>query len=216
MSIIKAQGLQLAIASTFGTAATMSAITNASEAVATLGTGHGVIVGDIIEVTSGWKRIDKMVVRAKTVATNDVTLEGINTSSVTDYPAGSGTGTVREVTAWTTVSQLKRDVQSGGGGFQFSDATTLDDVRTQQVPILAQGVQLTFNPFWDPSLAWFDIVKAAARAGSLYPYRITLSSGAKIYGNAYWGFSDEPTVVDGLLVASITLSASPDSKTYTS
>jgi hypothetical protein len=84
------------------------------------------------------------------------------------------------------------------------------------VPILAQGVQLTFNPFWDPSLAWFDTVKAAARAGALYPYRMTLASGAKIYGNAYWGFSDEPTVVDGLLVASITLSASPDSKTYTS
>ena len=215
MSIIKAQGLQLAIASTIGTAVTMSAITNASEAVATLGTGHAVVVSDIIEVTSGWKRLDKMVVRAKTVATNDVTLEGINTTSTTDYPTGSGIGTVREITAWTTISQLKRDVTSGGGGFQFADATTLDDVRTQQVPLLAQGVQLTFNPFWDPSLAWFDVVKTAARAGALVPYRMSLSSGAKIYGNAYWGFSDEPTVVDGLLVASITLSASPDSKTYT-
>jgi len=216
MSIIKAQGLQLAIASTIGTNVTMSAITNAAEAVATLGSGHAIVQGDVFEVTSGWKRLDKMVVRAKTVATNDVTLEGVNTASTTDYPAGSGTGTIREITAWTTVSQLKRDVQSGGGGFQFADSTTLDDVRTQQVPILAQGVQLTFNPFWDPSLAWFSVVKAAARAGTLYPYRITLASGAKIYGNAYWGFSDEPQVVDGLLVAAITLSAAPDSITYSS
>ena len=57
MAIIKAQGLQLAIASTFGTQFTISAITNATEAVATHSASHGVAVNDIIEVTSGWKRL---------------------------------------------------------------------------------------------------------------------------------------------------------------
>lgn len=216
MSILKAQGLSLAIGTATGTSITMSAITNAAEAVATLGTGHGVTQGDLLIVSSGWKRLDNMVVRVKTVATNDVTLESINTSSTSDYPAAGGAGTVKKVTNWTTISQLKRDVQSGGGGYQFAEATTLDDVRTQQVPILANGVQLTFNPFWDPSLAWFATVKAAARAGALFPYRMSLPAGQKVYGNAYWGFIDEPKIVDGLLVGEITLQGSPDSVTYTS
>lgn len=216
MAIIKAQGLQLAIATTFGTNVTMSAITNATEAVATLAASHGVAVNDIIEVTSGWKRLDKMVVRAKTVATNDVTLEGINTSSTTDYPAGSGTGTIREIATWTTITQLKRDVTTGGGGFETSDATTLDDVRTQNVPIIAVGTTATFNVFWDPTLAWFSVVRAAALSGLLVPFRETLGNGSKIYGNAYWGFNEEPQIVDGLLTAQITINSSPDTKTYAS
>lgn len=216
MAIIKAQGLQLAIATTFGTNVTMSAITNANPAVATLGASHGVLVNDIIEVTSGWKRLDKRVVRVSVVATNDVSLEGINTTSTTDYPAGAGTGTVREIATWTTVTQLKRDASVSGGGFETSDATTLDDVRTQPIPIIAVGTQLQFNPFWDPALPWFSIVRDASRAGILYPYRLTISSGAKVYGNAYWGFNEEPQIVDGLFTAQITLTSSPDSTTYAS
>jgi hypothetical protein len=217
MAIIKAQGLQLAIGSYgTGTAINMTAITNATEAVATLAASHGIIVNDIIVPTSGWKRLDQRVVRVKTLATNDVTLESINTSNTTDYPAGSGTGTVKKVTSWTTISQLKRDVTTGGGGFETSDATTLDDVRTQNVPIIAVGTTATFNVFWDPTLSWFSAVRDAARAGTLFPYRETLGNGSKIYGNAYWGFNEEPQIVDGLLTAQITLNSAPDSTTYSS
>lgn len=216
MAIIKAQGLSLAIATVFGATKTMSAITNATEAVATLEASHGVVVNDIIEVTSGWKRLDKRVLRAKTVVTNDVTLEGMDTSSTTDFPAAQGTGTIREITTFVTVSQLKRDVSSGGGGFEQSEATTLDDVRTQNIPIIAIGTELTFNVFWDPSLSWFASVRTASRSGLLTPFRMTLGSGQKLYGNAYWGFNDEPSITDGLMTGQIVLRASPDTTTYTS
>jgi hypothetical protein len=106
MAVIAAQGLQLSIASAFGSQFTISALTNASEGVATLSASHGVTVGDLIEITSGWKRLNQRVVRAKTVATNDVTLESVNTTSTTDYPAGEGVGTGREITTWTSISQL--------------------------------------------------------------------------------------------------------------
>jgi hypothetical protein len=216
MSIKKAQGLQLAIASAFGSTKTMSAISNASEAVATLEASHGVVENDIIEITSGWKRLNKRVVRADSVATNDVTLEDVNTSSTTNFPAGEGTGTIREISTWTTITQLKREVGAGGGGFENADGTTLDDVRTQQIPIIAVGVELTFNPFWDPSLSWFTVVSAASQAGDPVPFRMTLASGEKIYGNAYWGFNDEPSVVDGLFVAQVTLRNIVQSIVYTS
>ena len=75
MSVTIATGTTFAYASTYGSSANMTAITNASEAVATLGAGHGVVVGDYLEVTSGWDRLTGRIVRAKTVATNDVTFE---------------------------------------------------------------------------------------------------------------------------------------------
>src|ERR1044071_9930324 len=99
------QGSQVAIASTYGSGFTVSAITNASEGVATLSSSHGVTVGDIFELSSGWDLLDKRLARAKAVATNDVTLESIDTSSTNMYPAGQGTGTGREITAWTSITQ---------------------------------------------------------------------------------------------------------------
>lgn len=214
MSVIASQGLQFAIASTFGTQFTISAITNASEGVATLSSSHGVIVGDVIEITSGWKRLTSRVVRAKTVATNDVTLEGISTSSTSDYPAGEGIGTGREITAWTNISQLLPDVSASGGGFRRADITELDDIRVKELPILAEGVTLTFQYHWDASLAWRSVVEAAARTGSPVPFRLTKGT-TKLYGNAYWGYNSEPSVSNGVLVGSIELSSVADIVTYT-
>jgi hypothetical protein len=216
MSIKKAQGLQLAIASTFGTAFTITAVSNASEGVATLSSSHGVVENDIIEITSGWKRLNKRVVRADSVSTNDVTLEDVNTSSTTNFPAGEGTGTGREITAWTTITQLKREVTVGGGGFENADVTTLDDVRTQQLPIIAVGVELGFTAFWDAALSWFTVVSAASQAGDPVPFRMILASGEKIYGNAYWGFNDEPGIQNGVFESGLTLRSIVQSIVYSS
>ena len=119
MAITISTGTTVAIATTYGSAVTMSAITNATEAVATLAAGHGVVVGDILEVTSGWDLLNGRLVRAKTVATNDVTFESINTTSASSYPAGTGTGSIRRITAWTSVSQVQ-SVDTGGGEQQFA------------------------------------------------------------------------------------------------
>jgi hypothetical protein len=216
MSIYKSQGLQLAIASTFGTSVNMTALTNATEGVATLAASHGVAVADIIEVTSGWRRLTGRVVRAKTVVTNDVTLEGVNTTSTTNYPTGEGTGTVREISAWTSLSQVRRNLTSGGGGFEQDDITMIDDVRVKNRPGLAQPATLDLVAFFDPALAWVSVVRTAAQGGSPVPFRMTLSGGQKIYGNAYWGFNEEPGIQDNSLVYQLQLTMDADSITYTS
>lgn len=214
MSIIKSQGLQLAIASGYGTQFTVSALSNASEGVATLSASHGVVVNDILLLSSGWKRLNERVVRAKTVATNDVTLEGINTSSTSDYPAGEGVGTGREISGWTTISQLLPDVGVSGGGFRRTDITEIDDIRAKEIPILAEATSLTFSYHWDSALAWLATVEAASRAGSVTPFRITIGT-TKIYGAGYWGYNSVPSIQNGVLVSSIELSLVSDVTTYT-
>jgi hypothetical protein len=155
-------------------------------------------------------------VRADSVATNDVTLEDVNTVSTTNFPALEGTGTIREIATWTTITQLKREVGVSGGGFENADVTTLDDVRTQNLPIIAVGVELTFTAFWDTSLSWFTTVDAASQAGDPVPFRMTLASGEKIYGNGYWGFNVEPTIANGVFEAPLTLRAIVQSIVYAS
>lgn len=213
MSTIKSQGLQLAIASTLGTQFTVSAISNANPAVATLSASHGVLAGDVIVLASGWKRLDGRVVRVLSVSTNDVTLEDIDTSSTADYPAGEGVGTGREVTGWTNISQLLPEVSVSGGGFRFADVTEIDDVRSKQIPVLAESTQLTFKYHWDNGLAWRATVEAASRGGTPVPYRMSLGA-TRIYGNAYWGYASEPTIENSVLVSSLTLSGVADVTTY--
>lgn len=216
MAIYKVQGLQLAIASTFGTTKNMTAVSNAVEAVATLEASHGVLVGDIIEVTSGWTRLNKRVVRAGAVATNDVTLEDVDTSSTTNYPATEGTGTVREITAWTSLSQLRPDFSVEGGGFEQDDITQITDFRRTTRPGLQQAVNMNFTAFADPALAWLSTVRAASEGAVLTPFRIILSSGAKIYGNAYWGLTEEPQPDANSLIYRIQLGLAVNSITYAS
>ncbi len=66
MAVTLTTGTLVAIASTYGSSVNMTAISNASEAVATLAGGHSVVVGDYLEVTSGWDRLDKRIVVRRT------------------------------------------------------------------------------------------------------------------------------------------------------
>ncbi|MCU0806308.1 MAG: phage tail protein [Burkholderiales bacterium] len=205
MAVLKTQGLTLAVAATYGTTATISAFTNANPGVMTLGTGHGITTGDIFEITSGWTRANKQVRRASTVATNDVTVEGLNTSSTTDYPAGEGVGSIREIVTWTSITGLRPNPTSGGGGFVEAETTEITDSQQIFTPILAARNQLNFSFHWDPSVAWFETVLALADAGTVVPFRITLPSGRKQYGSATIGLNPSFNSENGIATGTLSL-----------
>ena len=101
MARIIVNGSVPSIAATFRSTATITGISNAAAAVASLGAGHGTVVGDFVEiVSSGWSRLVGRVFRVSNVATNDVTLEGCDTTSTATFPAGQGAGTLRAVLTW--------------------------------------------------------------------------------------------------------------------
>jgi hypothetical protein len=206
MAITLAVGTTVAIGSTFGSSKAMTAITNASEAVATLESGHGITAGDIFVVTSGWDRLNGRVVRAKTVITNDVTLEGIDTSDTSKYPAATGTGSIVEVTAWTNISQITSGISVSGGEQQFADVTTLVDAVQKQVPTVRSPVQVTLPVYDDPALAWYSVVRAAADSASAVAVRMVFPNASRLLANAYWSLQQVPTIEDSTLRARIDLS----------
>lgn len=170
MSVQTGAGSLLSIASALAVAKTMSAISNAAEAVATLEASHGVGVGEYIIVTSGWGELDGRTVRVKAVATNDVTLEGIDTSDTGRYPPGSGGGSVREVSTWTEISQIKADsFSTSGGEQQFTDASPLSGTTDRQLPTTKSAYNIGFDVM-DTS-AGFTAARAAGATPT--PFKIT-------------------------------------------
>lgn len=200
MSVALPNGAQIAIASAYGAVRTMSAITNAASAVATLEASHGVVVNDILEITSGWSKLTNRIVRASAVATNDVTLGGINTASTTNYPAGAGVGTVREISAWTQLTQVL-EATTNGGDQQFFTYSFLEDDTEKQIPTQQSPMSFEITLADDASLPWFSVLQTASDDRLQRAVRITLPSGAVLYYNGFVSFNESPTLTKNNLMA---------------
>lgn len=101
------------VASSIAAAKTVSAVTNASEAVVT-STAHGYSNGDVVIMYSGWGRLNKRAFRIKSVATDSFVLEGADTTNTTFFPSGTGIGTVQKVSAFTQITTVMNPSSSGG------------------------------------------------------------------------------------------------------
>lgn len=216
MSVSLPNGSLVHIASGYGTSKTMSAVTNADPGVATLESSHGISTGDFMEVTSGWSRLTDRIVRAGTVATNDVPLEGIKTTSTTIYPAGSGVGSVREITGWTQLSQILSS-GSTGGEQQFLEYQFLESDAQKRIPTFKNAAGITLSIADDPSLAGYILAKEANDDRLARAVRITLPNGAKLLYNAYISLAPIPSLtVNEVMAVEVTLSLLSEPTRYAS
>lgn len=206
MAITLAVGTTVAIASAYAASKNMTAITNATSAVATLEAAHGVVVNDYVEVNSGWARLNSRVLKATAVATNDVTFGGVDTSSTSRYPSGSGAGTVREISTWTTIGQITRAITVAGGDQQYADITTLEDVIDKQIPTRRSPVTVTLPLFFDPSLGYVSAVRSASDTATATAVRFSYPNGSVLVANCYWSYQEVPTIEDETLRSRIDLS----------
>jgi len=106
-------GTQFFIATGFGAAKATTIVTNATEAVVT-SVAHGFTNGDIVEMSSGWGRIDRRDFRIKAVTTDTFTLEGQDTTNTNFFTPGTGIGTVRKITSFTQITQVMNPQSQGG------------------------------------------------------------------------------------------------------
>jgi hypothetical protein len=202
MSVELSQGSQIAIAATYAGSKTFSTISNAAEAVALFEAAHGIIVGDILEVTSGWELLNGAIVRVKTVATNDITFEGFDTTSTTRFPAGEGAGTAREISTWATITQVQQ-LTADNPGVEFVDITNLGNRVRKQIPGLENAPTLNFTIQYDSSLSWWATVLAASDANAQAAIRIITPGGRKVYSNAYWKMSRFPQLNTGQAITHV-------------
>lgn len=122
-------GTITSVATALAVAKTISAITNAAEAVAT-STAHGYSNGDIVLVFSSWGRINFRAFRVKSVTTDTFVLEGCDTSNTEFFTPGGGAGTVRKVSTWVDLDRTMSHSSSGGDPKNITVKFVESDVET--------------------------------------------------------------------------------------
>ena len=196
MSVSLPNGVTLALATAYAAADVVDAVTNANPAVATTHAAHGVATGAFVEVTSGWSRLNNRIVRAAAASGSSLTYEGVDSSSTTNYPAGTGTGSFREITAWTQISQIL-DLQTSGGDMQFVTYSFLEQDFQSQMPTEANPMSMTITVADDPALAGYIALKAAVDTRALTGLKVAMPNGGVILYNGYISFNETPTMTKG-------------------
>ena len=217
MAITLSTGVVLSIATTYDAKDTFTAISNAAEAIVTMNPAHGLLVGDFVEVTSGWGLLNQRICRIKTVNVNDVTLEGVNTTSTTQFPASGGVGSgagLRKIATWTTLSQVK-SLSASGGDIQYANISSLEDVVAKQVPTIRNAVSMNIDVYDDPTLAWYSVVAAASDARAPVGLLMAFPNSSKLIANAYWSLQRVPTVaINEAMTSQISLSYAAEPVRY--
>lgn len=123
MAVSLPDGVILSLATSYGTAKSITAISNANPGVIT-SASHGLSNGAFVEVKSGWQGINERIWRVSGVANGTLALEGADTTSTVQFPAGTGVGTLREITGFTQITQIL-ETSTSGGEMQFATTAFL-------------------------------------------------------------------------------------------
>lgn len=195
MAIRLPDGSTVFLATAYGTTKTISGITNANPGVAT-STAHGLANGAFFELKSGWQKISDRIWKAANIAANTLDVAGADTTDVTRFPAGTSAGSLREITAWTQVSQIL-DFQTSGGDQQFWTGSFLEDDFERQLPTVTSAQSITFGIGDDPTMPGYNALRVASEKRDIRALRVNLPDGAVILYNGYVSFNETPTMSKG-------------------
>lgn len=197
MSYFFAEGtrFQFAALAALSAAKTVSAISNASPAVATA-TAHGFATNDELLFLSGWEDASNNVWKATSIDANSLSLQGLDATSVNQYPAGSGAGTLQKVNTWTEIPQVL-NIQGSGGDPKNVTIEPLARRNAINVPVAFNPMTLTLTLGHDPSLAAYQQMIAISRALGLVAFKLILSGGGVGYGYGYLAVSEMPNITKG-------------------
>lgn len=215
MAVSLPNGSLVAIGSAVGSAITTTALTNADPCVVTA-TAHGLTAGDIVIATSGWSRINGKVFRVANPTANTFEFEGLDTSDTSVFPAGSGTGTVKEVTTFTQITQILSS-SSTGGEQRFLTYQFLESDNEVEIPTVKSGGGVNFEVGDDPTLAGYTALEEANDDRVARAIRVSLSNGAKLYYYGYVSINKTPSLtVNELMRVQVTVRFINEPVRYTS
>lgn len=198
MSVSLPNGIVLALATAYAASLTVTAASNASPAVLTV--TNTLSIGDYVEVTSGWSRVNGRIFRLSAVSGTTATLEGLDTTSTTLYPAGSGIGSIRKINTWTQITQVLGCTSSGGDP-QYQTYSFLEQDFDSQIPTTTSAQSLALEIADDPTLAGYIALKNVATTRAATALRATLPAGGFILYNGIFAFDETPSLTKGNLMS---------------
>lgn len=215
-SVSLPNGTTFFIASGYSASVPITAVSNASTAIATA--ANTLASGDIVEVTSGWARLTQKAVRVPStgLTSSAFGLEGQDTTSTTVYPALGGTGSFRKVTGFTQLTQVLSSTSTGGEQ-QFKEYQFLEDSAKKRIPTSKSARGISFSIADDPTLAGYILAATADTDRQPRIVKAVLPNGSIILYNAYVTLNTTPTMtIDDIMACEVTLSLLADPVRYAS
>ncbi len=195
-------GTIMAIASAFAAAKSVTGISNAAEAVVSC-TAHGYQVGDIVQIYSAWGRLNRRAVRVKSVTTDTFVAEGIDTTNLEFFPAGSGAGTVRKVSTFTQISKYLNPSQSGGEpknvAVRFMDEDTETNLN-DGFSAVTESFEIDADQFGSVA---YNTLRTLSEVQTDTILKKTLKSGAQIYTPCTVALNENVKLADGSIMTNM-------------
>lgn len=200
-------GTQVFVEGSRGATIAVTAISNAVNPVFTVADAAGLAVGDyiVIESASSTLLADKQL-RIRAITGTAVTVEGIDTSSTTKFPAG-GTAEIAKVLTWFEVPCVQ-DVSTDGGEQQFVNFQCLSDDREQQIPTYKSAVTNTFTFAHEYTNPVYPVLRNYDETGQVVAVRLFVPKASEMrMQTGTIAFNDTPTIgVNEIETVSIAIS----------
>lgn len=206
MSYVLPNGSTIDLASSYSAPVVITGISNANPAVVTA-TAHGFTEGDIVQITSGWGRLNNRAFVVGTVTTDTFELVGsqVDTTNTTYFPVGGGGGTAKSVDTFVQVNQIT-GVEFSGGEQSMLDVQFLEDATQKQIPTVKSAITMTLTVADDPDQLFLPVVQAYDQDLSINTVRLNLVNGSSILYPSIITFSPTPSVtINELLVNTMTM-----------
>jgi hypothetical protein len=191
MAFFFPEGTRVYFSNTLGTAKTITALTNASLAVAT-SAAHGFVDNDELLVTSGWGDINEMVFKADQLTADTFGLVDLDTTDTAYFPPGGGAGVAKKISSWVEIPQLLT-LSTDGGGTRFTDVGLLSRRQDIRIPTGFNPSSMDMTLAWDPADTNFKAMLALSRTIRPAAIKIAVGGGAAIYGYGYLNVREAPT-----------------------
>lgn len=186
-------GTIFAVSTALGAAIPVIDISNANPAVASAAAPP--VDDSIVLITSNWPDLNDRVAKTDNATAGTFELLGIDTTDTTRFEPGEGDGSVRVVTSWVNLSQV-RETSKSGGEQQFFTWQYLEDrsSRQRQRPTFKNAKVINLTLDYDPALAWYNALDQLDKQQQLVVLRATLPNGAQLFYGVYPSFDADPSL----------------------
>jgi hypothetical protein len=190
--------IAFAVASVFATSVSVTAATNATEAVLTA--TNTFAAGDFVEYTGGWSKATGRIFRIKTPTGTNFVLEGLDTTDVNLFPAGAGAGSVRKVTTWVPITGVVSADISGGDG-KTQEVNLLDSDMPIMLPDGFSATSVAMTIVDEPTKPHHAALKAISDGVKLTALKGVLPNGGVLLYGGYCSFNESPSLAKGSVMA---------------
>lgn len=188
------EGAKFQFSTTFAGAKTITGATNADPAVLT-STAHGYVDGDEILVISGWEDATNNIYVANQLTNDTFEITGLNSTSTTYFPVGSGTGTAKKVSGWTDIPQVLT-VATSGGDTRYTDVQLLASRQGIKIPTGFNPTTTTLTLAHDPTNSTYKSMLNLSRTFTLCAFRV-VGGGGTTYGYGYISVNEAARMQSG-------------------